>query len=236
MGGRVAPWPMPQPLRLQIPGGGQPGPLVVLPPPPPPAAVPGPVHAAGEAWPTHPTPGLTVGEAEALPPTRPWLGAPGVLYQGLAPLSPEPSSQAPQASAKQVEQRRGRVRGGGRYPSWQPRGHASGLPTGPPGLGWGLRAWKGCSKGRLPPHGGGGPSGMFPDPSAGECGGCRDTQGRWAPPRGASSSRWGRGLEPGLRPAEAGALEQNREGGAGRLCRGLCSRGCSLGRDSRGGG
>lgn len=210
--------------------------MVVLPPPPPPAAVPGPVHAAGEAWPTHPTPGLPVGEAEALPPTRPWLGAPGVLYQGLAPLSPEPSSQAPQASAKQVEQRRGRVRGGGRYPSWQPRGHASGLPTGPPGLGWGLRAWKGCSKGQLPPHGGGGPSGMFPDPSAGECGGCRDTQGRWAPPRGASSSRWGRGLEPGLRPAAGGALEQNREGGAGRLCRGLCSRGCSLGRDSRGGG
>lgn len=39
------------------------------------------VLGQGEAQPAHPTPGLPAEGAEALTPTRPWLGLPGVLYQ-----------------------------------------------------------------------------------------------------------------------------------------------------------
>lgn len=155
-----------------------------------------------------------------------------MLYQGLAPVSPEPSSQAPQVSAKQqVEQRR--AGHGGRSPSRQPRGRMSGLPTGPPwarmgalGLGrmlswaaatsWGRTSLRSVAQTQ---HGSVGAVGIH---------------GRRAPPRGPQAAGEV-GLEAGHRRAGAGAPEQSREGGR-RLRRGLWSRGCSLGRDSRGGG
>ena len=110
-GGRAAPWPMPQPLCLQIPGWGPAWSLDCPAPPPPTAAVPGPVRCRGGL---DDTPHPRASSAGSRGPASDEALAGGSWGALPGPGSPEPSSQAPQASAKQVEQRRGRVQGGGR--------------------------------------------------------------------------------------------------------------------------
>ena len=69
---------------------------------------------------------------------------------------------------------------------------------------------------------------MFPEPSAGECGGHRDTHRRWAPPRGTSSSRWAGALSQALGQQEQALWGRaEREGWAapqGPLQQGLFTR------------